>query len=257
MIIDAHVHIGTAGMPGQSISFEEAIGLADKTGVDKLFCTHATSTSYDFEEGDPLVYQAMKKYPNRILGYVSVNSPRHGKRLLDHFKKYIFDYGFHGLKILSFYKSVFLDRADPWMQITDPYAYPLFEMASEWKVPVLAHATPDECDEVCTRFPNLRIMMAHMGATQSANGDWHKGIITAKKHSNLYLDTTSSSMDLGMVEEAVKAIGPKRVVWGSDLPLMEQWYEMEKIRCAEIDEESKKLILGENINRLVSEIKCK
>ena len=38
---------------------------------------------------------------------------------------------------------------------------------------------------------------------------------------------------------------------------MEQWYEMEKIRCAEIDVESKKLILGENINRLVSEIKYK
>jgi len=85
----------------------------------------------------------------------------------------------------------------------------------------------------------------------------YKGITIAKKHSNLYLDTTSSSMDLGMVEQAVKAIGPKRIVWGSDLPFLDQWYEIEKIRSAEIDVESKKLILGENINRLVSEIKYK
>lgn len=62
----------------------------------------------------------------------------------------------------------------------------------------------------------------------------YKGITIAKKHSNLYLDTTSSSMDLGMVEEAVKAIGPKRIVWGSDLPLQDQWYEIEKTRSAEI-----------------------
>ena len=59
----------------------------------------------------------------------------------------------------------------------------------------------------------------------------YKGITIAKKHTNLYLDTTSSSMNLGMVEVVVKTLGPKRVVRGSDLPLIEQWYEMEKIRC--------------------------
>ena len=60
-------------------------------------------------------------------------------------------------------------------------------------------------------------------------------------------------MDFGMVEEAVRVIGPERVIWGSDIPMIDPWLNIEKIRGAEIREEEKRCILGENIMRLVEE----
>lgn len=247
MIIDSHVHIGKMNLFNLSITFEEAICLAKKLKIDKIFCTHLLSLFYDFKEGDAAVYKAMKKYPECILGYVTITSPRLGKYVLDHMEKYIGDYGFHGIKIYSH-----SNNREPWLSIIDPYMFPIFEKACKWKIPVLAHATPEECDEVCNIFPDLHIIMAHMGCTSLARGDWHKAIMVAKKHSNLYLDTTSSSKDLGMIEEAVKVIGANRIIWGSDLPLLDPWYEIEKVRSAEISNHEKELILGKNINRLIS-----
>ena|GEM_PF-6384162 len=66
--------------------------------------------------------------------------------------------------------------------------------------------------------------------------------------------TTSSGMDLGMVEEAFRQVGAERIVWGSAAPLLDIWYNFEKIKAAEILEEEKQLVWGENINRLVREI---
>lgn len=249
MIVDSHVHIGKLAIFGSSITFEEAIKLADNMEIDKIFCTHIISLYYDFEEGDALILDAMKKYRERILGYVTVTSPRHGKKLLNHLERYICGYGFHGIKIYSHSKGIGGYQA--WLSIKDSYMYPIFEKACKWKVPILAHATPEECDFVCTNFPDLKLIMAHMGCVPVANGDWHNAIMFAKKHKNLYLDTTTSSMDLGMVEEAVRIIGAERIIWGSDVPYLEPWFEIEKIRSAEINDSEKKLILGENILNLI------
>lgn len=95
--------------------------------------------------------------------------------------------------------------------------------------------------------------MAHMGATPISGGDWHTAIKVAERHPNLILDTTGSGMDFGMVEEAVRVLGPTRIIWGSDIPMIDPWLNLEKIRGAEISETDKRLILGENIARLVRE----
>lgn len=250
MIVDAHVHIGHVPiLDTPEVNIESALIRADKNGVNKLFCTSVLSLHYDFEEGDKIIYESMKKYPERVFGYITITSPRHGKRLLEHINRCYYEYGFHGLKIYSHPKGI--GSFDSWLSITDEYMYSIFELASDWKIPILAHSTPQECDEVCSKFPEIRLIMAHMGGTQIASGDWHKAIMTAKKHKNLYLDTTSSGMDYGMVEEAVKKIGAERIVWGSDLAYLGMEYELEKIKSSDIKDYEKELILGKNILRLI------
>lgn len=251
MLVDAHVHVGRFETINLECDFEDVIRLADRMKLDKVFCTHVKSLYYDFREGDVLVRDAMRKYPDRIMGYVSVTSPRHGKAILDHIETCILDWGFQGIKIYAHPKGV--GGYEPFLSVADPYMYPIFELAQDWKLPVLAHSASFEVDQVCRDFPNLHLMMAHMGATPISGGDWHTAIATAKKHPNLILDTTASGMDFGMVEEAVRVIGPERVIWGSDIPMIDPWLNIEKIRGAEIGEEEKKLILGDNIMRLVSE----
>ncbi|MCD8077679.1 MAG: amidohydrolase [Lachnospiraceae bacterium] len=249
MIVDAHVHVGRFETIDLECDFEDIIRIADRMKVDKLFCTHVKALYYDYRLGDQEIYEAMRKWPDRILGYTSVTSPRHGQPIYDHVKKCIFDWGFHGIKVYSHPRGV--GGYEAFLSVADRYMYPIYEMAQEWKVPVLAHATSEEMDVICRDFPNLTMMMAHMGCTPISGGDWHTAIAVARRHPNLILDTTASGMDFGMVEEAVRVIGAERVIWGSDMPMIDAWLNIDKIRGAEIRPEEKQLILGDNIMRYV------
>jgi predicted TIM-barrel fold metal-dependent hydrolase len=254
MIIDSHVHIGKFRIDKVNLenNFETALEMADRHNIDKIFCTSCTSLYYDFEVGDKQILEGLRKYPDRVLAYATVTTPRHGARLMEHLKRCFYEYGFHGIKIYS--HTMGIGSYESRISITDEFMYPVLEFATEHRIPVLAHSTPEQCDIVCEKYPELRLIEAHMGATQIAFGQWHTALAVAKRRKNLILDTTSSGMDLGMIEAAVDAIGDDRIVWGSDVPLLAISYNIAKITYSEIPETSKKKILGENMERLVNEI---
>ncbi|MCL2708855.1 MAG: amidohydrolase [Defluviitaleaceae bacterium] len=254
IVIDMHVHIGTFRVDKikLSLTVDEAVEWALRTGCDKICCTSITSLYYDYAEGDRIIREGMARHPGIVLGYATVTTPRHGAPQLEHLKRCFFGHGFHGMKIYSHTQGIGTYESN--ISITDEYMDPIYEFASKYRIPLLAHSTPEQCDVVCGKFPEARLIMAHMGATQIARGQWHAAIAVAKRRPNLYLDTTSSGMDLGMVEEAVGVVGAGRIMWGSDAPLLDVWYNKEKILAAEITEEQKDLILGENFLRLAGEI---
>jgi predicted TIM-barrel fold metal-dependent hydrolase len=254
MIIDAHVHIGSfwGNKINLSNTLESALEEARKHHIEKIFCTSTISLQYDFEEGDLLIRDGMKKYPHSVLAYATVPSPRHGGKLMAHLKRCFLEDGFHGIKIYSHTQG--LGSYNSYITIADEYMHPVLEFAQRHAIPVLSHSSPSQCDHVCGNFPELRLIMAHMGATPIAYGMWHDAIAVAKRRPRLILDTTGSGMDLGMVEEAVRVIGDERIIWGSDSPLLGVGFNLAKITRAEIPRESKDKILGQNIVRLVSQI---
>jgi len=64
------------------------------------------------------------------------------------------------------------------------------------------------------------------------------------------LDLTSSQIYTGMVERCIQTVGPNRVVFGSDLPVLEPEVQIQKVFSACIDEDTRHLILGGNAARL-------
>jgi predicted TIM-barrel fold metal-dependent hydrolase len=118
-------------------------------------------------------------------------------------------------------------------------------------MPILAHTTPAECDYLMERVPQCRLVMAHMGGHPYAFGDWHRAVAVAKKHPNLLLDTASSQIDNGMLEHAVAEIGPERILYGSDMPLLDPHTQKAKVTGAQISDEARRLILGGNVERIL------
>jgi predicted TIM-barrel fold metal-dependent hydrolase len=59
----------------------------------------------------------------------------------------------------------------------------------------------------------------------------------------------------GFVEYAVKHFGAERLIFGSFLPMNEPLVPMGLVVDAVISEEEKTLIAGENLRRLVSEVR--
>ena len=100
-------------------------------------------------------------------------------------------------------------------------------------------------------MPNAKILMAHSGGCPTALGDWFRAIEVAKHYPNLYLDTASSQADMGYIEAMVAGVGAERVIFGTDMPIIDPFFGLAKITGANLTQQQKDLILGGNIQRLL------
>ena len=73
----------------------------------------------------------------------------------------------------------------------------------------------------------------------------------AKRCENFYLETCSTYRTPGVIEELVEKVGADRVLYGSDMPLMDPRPQIGKIITADIPDGAKRLILGENAGRIL------
>ena len=241
MIVDGHVHIGKSTRLQIDMDGEALVRIADRIGVDRLCCTDLTALFYDMHEGNRLLYEEMRRFPDRILGYASLHSTRFGQEGLDEIRRCKEVYGMRGLKIYS----------TPEMSIAEPAMIPILELCAELRMPILAHTTPAECDYLLGHVPEVNFIMAHAGGQPYARGDWNRAIMIAAKHPNLYLDTACSSVDAGFIAACMRTAGAQKVIFGTDVPLLDPWPQLAKVRQVEVSDEDRALLMGGNILRLM------
>lgn len=241
MMIDAHVHIGKSTRLQIDVDGEHLVRIADEIGFEKICCTDLTALFYDMHEGNRLLYEEMKKFPDRIIGYASLHSTRFGGEALEELDRCAHDYGMRGLKIYS----------TPEMSIAEPATIPILEKTVELRFPVLAHATPLECEYLMAAVPECRLMMAHAAAQPFAHGDWNRAIMAAKTYPNLYLETASSTIDTGFLETCVRELGPEKIIFGTDIPLLDPYFQLSKVHDTNVAADGLEKILGRNILRLM------
>ena len=241
MIVDAHVHIGKSTRLQIDVDGETLVRLADELGIERICCTDLTALFYDMHEGNRLLYGEMQRFPGRILGYATLHSTHFGCAALEEIDRCYHDYGMRGLKIYS----------SPEMSIAEPAMFPILEKCVELDIPILAHTTPQECEYLLGTVPQAKLIMAHSGAQPFARGDWNRAIMAAQRFENLYLDTTSSTLDSGFLPACVAAVGAHRIVFGTDTPLLDPWAQLAKVRHAGVACGDLEQILGGNILRLM------
>ena len=106
-------------------------------------------------------------------------------------------------------------------------------------------STPSELVDVAARFPDQIFIAAHAG------GEWEKGIRAVRDSHNIWVETSGFDATSGFIEMAVREIGAKRIIFGSHLPSRSLGTELSKVLHADISEQAKHLILGENYRRLL------
>lgn len=249
MIIDAHVHVGSASTHYIGYAVDEILRVADRAGFDKIFGTDVVALHYDMREGNRQLGEALKRYPDRIIGYITITSPYYGQAALDEMQRCYEVYGMKGLKMV--HRTGGLGSYQLLTRLDEPAMYPIIEKAAQLRLPILLHATPEECENLSRQVPEAMIIMAHTGGCPTALGDWHKAIEAAKRFPNIYLDTASSQVDMGYIEAAVEAIGAERVIFGTDMPLLDPFTQLAKVTAADLRPEEKTLILGGNIARML------
>ncbi len=126
--------------------------------------------------------------PKRLIGFLSVDPTQPGWE--DELRFGHQELGLRGIKLLSMYAGFRPDESQ---------LDPLWQYATKHRLPVLLHTgttfvaqAPLECtlprhlDVVATRFPEVRIIMAHLGHPYEG-----EAIVTARKHPHVYCDISA------------------------------------------------------------------
>ena len=91
-------------------------------------------------------------------------------------------------------------------------------------------------------------MLAHSGNRREGQ---FRAIEAAKSSRNIYLETCTSLADHGTIERLVDGAGADRVLYGSDMPLMDARMQIGRIATANISNDAKRRILGLNAMELL------
>ena len=85
-------------------------------------------------------------------------------------------------------------------------------------------------------------------------GNWELGVRAVRAAASVAVDLAGSDPTNGLVEMAVRELGAERVIYGSDVGGRGFASQLGKVRGAAVPEAAKKLILGENLRRLLTPI---
>ncbi len=251
-IWDLHCHL--SGVPGRTPDERMArlIEIAGRMGVTRLCVFMGMEWSYDpspetFRKENDEVIQALSHWHDRAFGFAYLN-PKHLEASLDELNRCVRDGPLVGVKL--------------WVaeRCTARELDPIVERAAELKAVIFQHtwlkatgnlpgeSTPMDLAALAARHPGAAIVCGHSG------GDWEQGIRAIRPHRNVYTDLGGGDPTAGFTEMAVRELGAERVLFGSDAGGRSFASQIAKVVGADISEPARRLILGENLKRLLAPI---
>lgn len=192
------------------------------------------------EPRNDAVLRAIRERPDRFSGFCFVNpeSPRAAEEI-----RRCLDAGMRGIKLaLVQYPT----------DLNGPKMAALCEIARERHVPIFIHPglAPESSDlsALVRRFGAVPFIVAHM-AVQC----FHETLELAKECRNVFIDTSSFIATRAKIQRACDAVGPERILFGTDLPVMcrDPQEAMAKIFDLNVSDHAKKSILGDNLRELL------
>ncbi len=109
-------------------------------------------------------------------------------------------------------------------------------------------SSPMDLAALASRHPKASIICGHTG------GQWELGIRVVRHLPNVAIGLAGSDPTAGFVEMAVRELSARRIVYGSDVPGRSFASQLAKVMGADIAEVDRRLILGENLRRLLTPI---
>jgi len=147
---------------------------------------------------------------------------------------------------------------------SDHRLWPAYETAQRLRLPVIFHAgifpaisvqyaQPKNFIEVLESFPNLTLVMAHLGM-----GFLNEVTSMAKTYSNLVFDcaaiisitATEGEFSDSQISGLIKKVGVDRVMFGSDFPWYDPAEAVARLLRLDFGEQEKRMLLAENAVRI-------
>jgi hypothetical protein len=249
-LIDVHAHFYQAGSGRASWQALNASRLdaGDRIGItwhvgSILGSWGATSPTYfqspdDTVTGNDAMLAMQAAEPHRVRAWAAVN-PNDSEFAIAELER-CRRQGAIGIKLAAARRASD-PRLDPLMRYAREHHLPVLHHVWQGRqAPVVAGQDPSDATALCnlaSRHPAVSFLLAHIGG----GGDWSATLAEVPDVPNVYLDLSGSGVDRGMLDQALEAVGPGRLVWGADLTLdtgLAKLWALDAIGLAATDREA-------------------
>jgi predicted TIM-barrel fold metal-dependent hydrolase len=254
-IADAHSHLflEPSVLSGRTVHFpaDRLIAAMDAYGID--FSLVVARPTRQLSIGELRQYhddlaQAVAAYPDRLRAFCWA-TPRLGAEGVDEVARCVDELGYLGIKLHPPHEQFLLD---------DPGAARLIQVAADRGLPVMVHtqitfvgAEPWRLVFVASDFPETPFLMAHVGGDGSLLQNLSGARLVADSPNILLEMSTTVTDPRATYPEPAKVVGVERVLFGSNAPMHPPAPNLLKMDVIEVDDESRALMLGGNLRRLL------
>ena len=248
--VDAHGHLGPSG--GYVLDAQEEqkqVPLALKTmkrnGIGTMIVSSLPALMGGPVQGNDRLEALLRSRTDHFLGYVAFN-PGYAGELVPRLDRYFAGPFFVGFKTLCDYWDV---------PITDHGFEPMWKYATRHRLPVLNHTwggtndTPAMFTDLAKRYPHVPFLLGHSGG---GNVGRREAVDLARKHRNVILEWCGSFCCTIPWEETIRAVGPDRVVFGTDAMAHDINWELGRLLSLDMPDEVLVPILGRNMRRILA-----
>ncbi len=261
MIIDTHSSFRPEFVPPKEKIYENAteekfLKIMEAAGVDMAVIWFVPPNPNDVSRINDWISETVARHPDKLIGFANIYPP-HEEAALKEVDRALNKLGLKGIKLHPLVQGYRMD---------DPSVLRILEKACEYDVPVVVHVTspvyrpfPDymgglmqevaDFDSKWTKSTFLKEVFHHYNSRKFCAA--HLGGIYDAQIENSKISFQTTGACVSAIEYAYLAVGPERIVLGSDYPFNDMANEVAKIKRARIPEEAKNMILGENARKIL------
>ncbi len=245
-VVDMHSHVGRQTFYRMHDAPEPYVRIMDIAGVDvaPVSCIFFGTA----RQCNDAVERFVALNPDRFFGVVHV-TPRYPDEAMSELERVFKLPEFKMLKLYPDYLGKPID---------DPSYFPIFEWCNDNNIVVKSHSSYTSDGDILTapslfiplaeRYTNIRWVLGHSG---NAMAGQIQAVEAAQSSRNIWLETCTSHGEHGTIEYLVEGAGADRVLYGSDMPLMDARFQIARIATADMDDETKRRVLGLNAMELL------
>ncbi len=217
----------------------------DKLGIERsvIYSLEPLTKTQD-------ILDQVKKYGDRFSVFASVHAEETDK--IGYLKPFLDSGTAKGLKIHpmigGYNASNLYEKAGDIFALAETYDVPLAMHTGDIPIQKITTSQVSCCgipaiEALVRDFPNCKLVLNHLGWES-----WRAVIKLAEEHPNVFVET--SWQHASIMRRAVKALGPERVIFGSDYPLFQQWQALREVRKA-FKPQDFQLVAHDNAARLL------
>jgi uncharacterized protein len=251
MIIDADTHISPTGEDAMAITYDELLRRMDRAGVNRALVWLRPPYRRELDESNAYVHQAVRAHPDRLLGFGWADPNLGVEKAIAQARRCIEDYGFYGIKLNGAQNSFYIDDERLSLPVIETVAQSGKLLAFHVGADAFEHTHPFRVAKIAHRFPQLNILVVHMGGVGHADLT-DAAIEMAQECPNLTL--IGSAVRHAAVLKAIQKVGAERVCFGSDTPFALMHVEVAAYRALleDLPAPHQGLVMGGNIARLMA-----
>ena len=260
-IINAHAHIYPEKIAQKAtdtigvfydIKMEMPAGTADrlvedgrKIGVSRYVVHSVATTAHQVRSINEFIKKEMLLHPE-FIGFITLHQDLTEEEVECEIS-WAIENGFKGIKLHPDFQKFNIDDEN----------VEKFYRCARGKLPILFHVGDDRYDyskpqrliKMAKKYPDLTFISAHFGGYLCwQDAHLYKGL------KNVYFDTCSSLpfISSDKAKEIIDMLGADKFFFATDFPMWDSVKELERFNKIKLTDSQRKLILSENIKRLLN-----